>query len=91
MPQFRKIICLVGRASHASGKINGVAMEATNESLLLNIALVLAISTAQRICAIRSYTDKNSNHSFAKLSAWWVRASHADGRFRFFRSKTDKN
>jgi len=36
---------------------------------------------AQRICAISSNTDKNSSHSFAKLSAWWVRALHASGLF----------
>lgn len=29
--------------------------------------------TAQRICAISSSRDKNSCHSFAKLSAWYVR------------------
>ena len=34
-------------------------MEATNESLLLNIALVLAISTAQRIFAIKIRRTKN--------------------------------
>ncbi len=28
--------------------------------------------TAQRICAISSSTDRNSRHSFAKLSAWWA-------------------
>ena len=28
--------------------------------------------TAQRICAISSSRDKNSCHSFAKLSAWWL-------------------
>ena len=50
---------MVGRASHASGIFNGVAMEATNGSLLLNIALVLAISTAQRIFAIKIRRTKN--------------------------------
>ena len=34
-------------------------MEATNGSLLLNIALVLAISTAQRIFAIKIRRTKN--------------------------------
>lgn len=29
--------------------------------------------TAQRICAIGSSRDKKSSHSFAKLSAWYVR------------------
>ncbi len=29
--------------------------------------------TAQRICAISSSRDKNSSHSFAKLSAWYIR------------------
>ena len=29
-------------------------------------------STAQRICTIISSTDKNSRHSFAKLSACWL-------------------
>ena len=28
--------------------------------------------TAQRICAIGSSRGKNSGHSFAKLSAWWL-------------------
>ena len=38
---------------------------------LTNTAFVLAISTAQRICAISSNKGKNSRHSCAKLSAWW--------------------
>lgn len=29
--------------------------------------------TAQRICSISSSRDKNSDHSFAKLSAWYVK------------------
>ena len=36
-------------------------------------ALVLAISTAQKIFAISSNTNKNSCRNFARLSAWWVR------------------
>ena len=38
---------------------NGVAVKATNESLLLDTALVLAISTAQRIFAIKIRRTKN--------------------------------
>ena len=44
-------------------------------------ALVLAITTAQKIFAISSSRDKNSCHNFARLSAWWVRALHASGIF----------
>ena len=36
-------------------------------------ALVLAITTAQKIFAISSSRDKNSCRSFARLSAWCVR------------------
>ena len=36
-------------------------------------ALVLTISTAQKIFAISSSRDKNSCHNFARLSAWLVR------------------
>ena len=43
-----RTICTLGL--HCS---NGVAVNATNESLLLDTALVLAISTAQRIFAIK--------------------------------------
>ena len=38
---------------------NGVAVKATNESLLLDTALVLAISTAQRIFALKIRRTKN--------------------------------
>ncbi len=44
-------------------------------------ALVLAISTAQKIFAISSSRDKNSCHSFARLSAWCsVLRTQADKR-----------
>ena len=36
-------------------------------------------STAQKIFAISSDMDKNSSRSFARLSAWCVRALHASG------------
>ena len=50
-----------------------------------NLARFIALLTAQRICAISSSTDKKSNHSFAKLSAWYMRAQrHASGRINTF-------
>ena len=54
-------------AKHCS---NGVAVKATNEVYCLTPHLFSQSLTAQRICAISSDTDKNSSHSFAKLSAW---------------------
>mgnify|MGYP000807211851 CR=1 FL=1 len=41
-----------------------------NRFKIATTALALAPTTAQRICTIISSTDKNSRHSFAKLSAW---------------------
>ena len=38
---------------------------------LSKTALVLAISTAQIICAVSSNTDKDSSRKSAKLAAWW--------------------
>ena len=43
----------------------------TQICVLPRASLDFCTATAQRICAISSSTDKNSNHSFAKLSAWW--------------------
>ena len=64
-------------ATHCS---NGVAVEATNKVYCLAPHLFSQSLTAQRICAISSDTDKNSNHSIAKLSAWWVRTLCANGK-----------
>ena len=60
---------------------NGVAVKATNEVYCLAPHLFSQSLTAQRICAISLDTDKNSSHSFAKLSAWWVRTLCASGKF----------
>ena len=46
---------------------NGVAVETTNGSLLLNAALVLATSTAQKIFAISSSRDKELLPQFRKI------------------------
>jgi len=42
----------------------------TQVCVLPGASLDFCTTTAQRICAISSSTDKNSNRSFAKLSAW---------------------
>ena len=55
-------------------------MEATNGSLLLNIALVLAISTAQRIFAIKIRRTKNHTAISQDYLLGGVRASHASGK-----------
>ena len=46
---------------------NGVAVEATNDCLLLNTALVLATPTAQKIFAISSSRDKKLLPQFRKI------------------------
>ena len=55
-------------------------MEATNGSLLLNIALVLAISTAQRIFAIKIRRTKNHAAISQDYLLGEARASHASGK-----------
>ena len=64
---------LGGCAFGVSGRFNGAEATATRVCALPRASLVLAISTAQRIFAISSSRNKNSCHSFARLSAWWVR------------------
>ena len=57
-------------------------MEATNGSLLLNIALVLAISTAQRIFAIKIRRTKNHAAISQDYLLGGARAlQHASGKF----------
>ena len=59
---------------------NGVAVEATNESLLLNTALVRAISTAQPLFTLKKRWTKNSNRNSVRVLAWCVRASTQAGK-----------
>ena len=55
-------------------------MEATNGSLLLNIALVLAISTAQRIFAIKIRRTRTQATVSQDYLLGGARASHANGK-----------
>ena len=63
-------------------------MEATNGSLLLNIALVLAISTAQRIFAIKIRRTKNHAAISQDYLLGGARASHAIGKFNGVAAKS---
>ena len=63
-------------------------MEATNGSLLLNIALVLAISTAQRIFAIKIRRTKTHAAISQDYLLGGARASHANGKINGVAAKS---
>ena len=49
---------------------NVVAVEATNESLLLNTALVFAITNRASTLHSQNKMDKNSNRNSVRVLAW---------------------
>ena len=55
----------------------GVAVKAKNESLLLDTALVLAITKRASPLYSQNKTGKNSNRNSVRVLAWWGRAAHA--------------